>query len=93
MGQNRGIIGCRPRKMSAEGINLNMEGWKHLQMVDYEKIPFKCKVCHEYGNFDKYFKKKIQSEEGEITREEWNEVSRRKGNKSTSTQVKSSTKK
>ena len=24
-----------------KAINLNMEGWKHLQTVDYEQIPFK----------------------------------------------------
>ena len=76
-----------------KAINLNMEGWKHLQTVDYEQIPFKCKVCHEYGHFSKTCKKKTQEEEGEITREEWNEFSRRKGNKAINTQVNSLEKK
>ena len=80
-------------KVLSEAINLNMEGWKHLQTVDYEKIPFKCKVCHEYGHLAKYCKKKTQAKEGEITREEWNEANRRKGNKTTSNQANTSAKK
>ena len=70
-----------------------MEGWNHLQIVDYEQIPFKCKVCHEYGNFENSCQNKVQLEEGEIPREEWNEVSQRKGNKASTSQANTPTKK
>ena len=79
-------------KVLSEAINLNMECWKHLQTVDYEQIPFKCKVCHKYGHFAKSCKKKTHAEEGEITREEWNEASQRKGNKAINIQANSSEK-
>ena len=36
-----------------ESINLSIDGWTHLQTVDYEQIPFKWKYCHEYGHFAK----------------------------------------
>ena len=51
-----------------KAINLNMEAWSHLQAVDYKKITFKCKVCHEYDHFSKFRPKKTQLEEGEISR-------------------------
>ena len=56
-----------------------MEGWSHLQIVDYEQIPFKCKVCHEYRHFAKSCQKKVQQEDGEFQREEWNEVDKKRG--------------
>ena len=40
-----------------ESILLSIDGWNHLQTVDYEQIPFKCKYCHEYGHFAKSFPK------------------------------------
>ena len=64
-----------------EAINLSMNGWNHLQTVDYGKILFKCKTCHEYGHFAKFCPKKIWTEEGESQKEEWNEVHKRKGSK------------
>jgi hypothetical protein len=36
-----------------EAIQLNLDNWSYIQQVDYEKIPFKCKACHEYGHFAK----------------------------------------
>ena len=69
-----------------------MEGWSHLPTVDYVQIPFKCKVCHEYDNFAKSCQKKVQLE-GEILREEWNEANQRKGNKTSTIQANSPTKK
>ena len=69
-----------------EAINLSMEGWIHLQTVDYKQIPFKCKVCHEYGHFSKFCPKEVQLEEGEIPREEWNEIVWRKNTKTNTSQ-------
>ena len=34
-----------------EAIKLKVDDWCHIQQLDYEQIPFKCKVCHEYGHF------------------------------------------
>ena len=34
-------------KKFPESINLSIDGWNHLQTMDYEQIPFKCKYFHE----------------------------------------------
>lgn len=34
-----------------ETIKLKVDDWTHFQQLDYEQIPFKCKVCHKYGHF------------------------------------------
>jgi hypothetical protein len=36
-----------------KAIQLTIDNWAYLQQVDYEKLPFKCKACHEYGHFTK----------------------------------------
>ena len=30
-----------------EAIKIKVDQWTHIQQLDYEKLPFKCKVCHE----------------------------------------------
>ena len=30
---------------------------RHVKELEYEKIPFKCKICHKYGYFGKNFSK------------------------------------
>jgi hypothetical protein len=30
---------------------INMDDWSHQQELDYEHIPFKCNLYHEYMNF------------------------------------------
>jgi len=40
------------RKGISEAIKIKVDKWTHIQQLDYEQIPFKCKVCHEYGYFD-----------------------------------------
>ena len=65
-----------------EAINLSIDDWSHLQIVDYEKIPFKCKYCHEYGHFTKSFPKKPEKSNAEENPEEgWNVASRKKSAK------------
>jgi hypothetical protein len=34
-----------------EAIKLKVGEWKHYQKLDYEKLPFKCRGCHEYDHF------------------------------------------
>ena len=41
-----------------KSIILSIDGWNHLQTMDYEQIPFKCKYFHEYGHFAKSCPKK-----------------------------------
>jgi hypothetical protein len=31
-----------------EAILLKLDNWKQVQKLDYEQLPFKCKVYHEY---------------------------------------------
>jgi len=34
-----------------EAIKLKVGSWNHIQKLDYEQLPFKCRGCHEYGHF------------------------------------------
>lgn len=34
-------------------IQLNLDGWYHIQALDYEKLPFKCNLSQEYGHVAK----------------------------------------
>ena len=34
-----------------EAINLTVGNWSHIQKLDYEQLPFKCRGCHEYVHF------------------------------------------
>jgi hypothetical protein len=45
-----------------EAIQLNLEGWSHLQALDYEQVPFKCNFFHDYGHFVKSFPKAQKSQ-------------------------------
>ena len=63
-----------------EAINLSIDEWNHMQTMDYEKISFKCKYCHKYGHFAKFFPKKPEKSFPEESPEEgWNVASKRKG--------------
>jgi hypothetical protein len=46
---------CGPKPMTRVDINDNNQysNKSYIQHVDYEKIPFKCKIYHEYGHFAK----------------------------------------
>ena len=35
-----------------EVVKFKVDSWVHIQQLDYEQIPFKCKVYHEYGHFE-----------------------------------------
>ena len=70
-------------KYLLEAINISMEGWNHMHTIDYDKIPFKCKVCHEYIHFAKFFPKKTRNRIEQNPREGWNKLNSKKGNKET----------
>ena len=66
-----------------KSIILSIDGWNHLQTVDYEQIPFKCKYCHEYGHFAKSCPKKPEKPISDLPQDEgWNVASRKKTSKS-----------
>jgi len=60
-----------------EAIKLKVDDWCHIQQLDYEQIPFKCKVCHEYGHFANRCPKliNVESSEQEV---QWETVKRKK---------------
>ena len=65
-----------------ESIMLSLDGWSHLQTVDYEQIPFKCKYCHEYGHFAKFCPKKPEKPSPENPSSEgWNVANGKKAAK------------
>ena len=66
-----------------KSIILSIDGWNHLQTVDYEQIPFKCKYCHEYGHFAKSCPKKPEKPILDSLQDEgWNVASGKKTTKS-----------
>jgi hypothetical protein len=61
-----------------KSIQLKVADWSHIQELDYEQLPFKCRYFHGYGHFARHCKKKVE-EEGEISKgEQWTHRSRKK---------------
>ena len=52
-------------------LEINVEGWIHLQVLDYKELPFKCNNYHAYGNFDKKCPK-YQVEQPPLLNDRWN---------------------
>ena len=61
-----------------EAIKLKVGSWTHLQVLDYEQLPFKCRKCHIYGHFARGCPNKSEAEKGK--EEGWNQVKRPKTN-------------
>jgi hypothetical protein len=61
-----------------EAIHLTLDNWSYIQQVDYEKLPFKCKTCHEYKNFAKNFPQKKSYPLEERAQEKWKQPKRKK---------------
>jgi hypothetical protein len=49
----------------SEVVKLKVGEWHHLQKLDYEKLPFKCRGCHEYDHFQRNCPKALQEKERE----------------------------
>ena len=58
-----------------EAVKLSVGSWSHFQKLDYEQLPFKCRLCHEHGHFQRSFPKAQTKEEGEG----WQRVKKGKG--------------
>ena len=53
-----------------KAISLNWEDEEWIQNIDYEQLPFRCRICHEYGHFGRNCPKgaleqPVSSHEGE----------------------------
>lgn len=59
-----------------EAIKLTVAGWSHIQELDYEQLPFKCRHCHGYGHFAKNCKKKAEEQAEKQNGEQWTLVQR-----------------
>ena len=57
-----------------EVIKLTVAYWSHVQELDSEQLPFKCRHCHGYGHFARSCKKKTEEEadkeKGELIQED-----------------------
>jgi hypothetical protein len=54
-----------------EAINLTVAGWTHVQELDYEQLPFKCRHCHGHGHFAKHCKKKAEEQVEKHNGDSW----------------------
>jgi hypothetical protein len=54
-----------------EAIKLTAADWTHIQELDYEQLPFKCRHCHGYGHFARHCKKKNVEESENAKAEQW----------------------
>ena len=48
-----------------EAVKLKVGDWHHFQKLDYEQLPFKCRLCHEHGHFQRNCPKMQDLEEGD----------------------------
>jgi hypothetical protein len=57
-----------------EAIKLTAADWTHIQELDYEQLPFKCRHCHGYGHFARHCKKKNAEESENEKANQWTAV-------------------
>ena len=63
-----------------KAIKIKVDQWNHIQQPDYEQIPFKCKVCHEYGHFANRcskLKENEMNENAEASEDTWEQVKKK----------------
>lgn len=60
-----------------EAIKLNVDNWTHIHQLDYDQIPFKCKVRHEYSHFANRYTKLVDVE-NTPQEEQWETVNKNK---------------
>lgn len=62
-----------------EAIKINVGSWTHVQKLDYEQLPFKCRKCHVYSHFARGCPTNGEAEKGK--EEGWNQIKRTKTHK------------
>ena len=40
-------------------VSLNWDDEEWIQQIDYEQLPFWCRICHEYGHFGRNYPMEI----------------------------------
>jgi hypothetical protein len=58
----------------------------YIQTVNYEQLPFKCKACHEYGNFAKKCPKAKINQPEDKEQEQWQQAKKKKTTNKSRTQ-------
>ena len=56
-------------------IRLNWDDEEWIQQIDYEQLPFRSRICHEYDHFDR----NCPTEDKEKMEQAWGEVLGSKG--------------
>ena len=56
-----------------KAINLTVSDWSHIQELDYEQFPLKCRYCHRHRHFVRYCNKKVE-EEAEKNKDQWTQA-------------------
>eukprot|EP00253_Pinus_taeda_P022199 PITA_22199 len=59
-----------------EAIKLTFGDWHHFQKLDYEQLPFKCRICHEHGHFQRNCPKAPSGDK--VEEEGWKEIKKGK---------------
>lgn len=57
-----------------KAIKLTVVDWSYIQVLEYEKLSFKCRHCHGYGHFVRHCKKKTKEEVKNSKGEQWTQV-------------------
>jgi hypothetical protein len=57
-----------------EAIKINVDSWTHVQKLDYEQLPFKCRKCHVYDHFARGCPTNGEAKKGK--EEGWNQIKR-----------------
>lgn len=55
-----------------EVVKLTVGDWHHFQKLDYEKLPFKCRIYHDHGHFQRNCPKSPSRDKAE--EEGWKEI-------------------
>ena len=63
-----------------EAIKLTVGAWSHFQKLNYEQLPFKCRVCHEYGHFHRNHSKNQEAQLEKEKYEGWQAAKKYKTN-------------
>jgi hypothetical protein len=67
-------------KGSSRSNTTKLDSWSYIQQVDYEQIPFKCKICHEYGHFAKSCPQAKDTQDQDPKQDQWQQPKRKKPN-------------
>lgn len=57
-----------------ETIKLKVDDWTHIEVLDYDQLPFKCRHYHGYGNFARHCKKKSEDGAEDAKGDQWTQV-------------------